>query len=218
VSLAGSSHGRGTSRLTPRPDSYDPGMDEAAWDERYAGDGLVWTGEANRFVTEEVVLLAPGTALDLACGEGRNAVWLAQRGWQVTGVDWSGVGLAKARELAAAAGVAVEWVQSDVVGWTPPSAYDLVLLSYVHLAQPERAALVATAAAAVARGGSLLLVGHDVANLAGGVGGPQDAGLLWTPEEVRADGMEVTRSGTVERETEDGTALDTVVRLVRPAA
>jgi SAM-dependent methyltransferase len=75
-------------------------MDRQQWDERYMTDELIWRAEPNRFLVEEVARMKPGRALDLACGEGRNALWLAERGWQVTGVDFSPVGLAKARRLA----------------------------------------------------------------------------------------------------------------------
>ncbi len=74
-------------------------MDRNAWDERYAGDELVWSAQPNRFLVAEVETLPPGRALDLACGEGRNAVWLAERGWDVTGVDFSNAGIDKARRL-----------------------------------------------------------------------------------------------------------------------
>ena len=91
-------------------------MDQREWDELYASTELVWTAEANRFVVEELTGLAAGRALDLGTGEGRNAIWLAERGWQVTAVDFSAVGLAKATELAARRGVAgVRWVEAGVI-------------------------------------------------------------------------------------------------------
>ncbi|MGL5908624.1 MAG: class I SAM-dependent methyltransferase, partial [Phycicoccus sp.] len=89
-------------------------MDAAAWDDRYAGSELLWTAEPNRFVVEQVGPLPVGTAVDLACGEGRNAVWLAGQGWRTTGVDFSATGLAKSRALAERARVDVRWVQHDV--------------------------------------------------------------------------------------------------------
>lgn len=99
---------RRTSDAAPSCGRQDVGKDSAGWDRRYAGSELVWTSEANRFLAAEAEGLAVGRALDLACGEGRNAVWLAQRGWQVTGVDFSQVGLDKAARLAEQRGV---WVQ-----------------------------------------------------------------------------------------------------------
>ena len=94
-------------------------MDSHEWDRRYAGAELVWTAEPNRFVVDELADLPPGRALDLGAGEGRNSVWLAARGWQVTAVDFSAVGLDKGRRLAGARGVAVDWVCADVLGYQP---------------------------------------------------------------------------------------------------
>jgi 2-polyprenyl-3-methyl-5-hydroxy-6-metoxy-1,4-benzoquinol methylase len=94
-------------------------MDAADWNARYDTAELVWKGEPNQFLPPEVAGLAPGRALDLACGEGRNAVWLATRGWEVTGVDFAGVGLAKGERLAAEHGVTGTWVTADATGWEP---------------------------------------------------------------------------------------------------
>ena len=88
-------------------------MKRDAWNQRYSGTELIWTAQPNRFLVAEAEDLPPGRALDLACGEGRNAVWLARRGWSVTGVDFAGVGLAKAARLAEEAGVEAEWDESD---------------------------------------------------------------------------------------------------------
>lgn len=88
-------------------------MDKDAWNERYGTEELIWRADPNRFLVEEVEDLKPGRALDLACGEGRNAVWLASKGWDVVGVDFSSAGLAKARRLAADRGVEVEWVEAE---------------------------------------------------------------------------------------------------------
>jgi 2-polyprenyl-3-methyl-5-hydroxy-6-metoxy-1,4-benzoquinol methylase len=111
------------------------------WDERYSGDELVWTDTANQFLVAEVGGLAPGRAVDLACGEGRNAIWLAERGWSVTGVDFSPVGLTKARRLAALREVEVSWVESAVETWAAPTdGFDLVVVCYLQLPQPNRAA------------------------------------------------------------------------------
>jgi len=136
-------------------------MDAAAWDARYDAAGLLWSAEPNQFVVRELPGRPAGRAIDLGCGEGRNAVWLATQGWTVLGVDFSAVALAKAAQLAAAAGVTVGWEQTDLLEWRPEPNYDLVLLVYVHLPPPQRQALLARAAAGVAPGGSLLVVGHD---------------------------------------------------------
>jgi SAM-dependent methyltransferase len=190
-------------------------MDAAAWDARYDAAGLLWSAEPNQFVVRELPGRPAGRAIDLGCGEGRNAVWLATQGWTVLGVDFSAVALAKAAQLAAAAGVTVGWEQADLLEWRPEPNYDLVLLVYVHLPPPQRQALLARAAAGVAPGGSLIVVGHDRRNLADGVGGPQDPALLWTPDEVIAPGFVDRCRETAPRPVEDQVAWDTVVHLVR---
>ncbi len=193
----------------------------AEWDRRYAGSDLVWTDEANRFVAAELAGLAPGRALDLGCGEGRNAVWLAARGWRVTGVDFSAVALDKARSLAAARGVDVDWVCADVLTHAvDPAGYDLVLLAYLQLPADGRRRVLRTAAGALAPGGTLLVVAHDLANLDGGVGGPRDPDVLYTPEWVTGElaGLPIGAARRVDRPVEGGTAIDTLVRAVRPGA
>jgi SAM-dependent methyltransferase len=163
-------------------------MDSAHWDERYAGRELVWTSEPNRFLVQEVDGLAPGRVLDLACGEGRNAVWLAERGWQVTGVDFSKVGLEKARQLENARGVHIEWILADLLDYRPgPRAFALVIVFYLQVPEAQRTPILASAAGAVTPGGTFLLVGHDSSNIAEGYGGPQDRAVLYSAEEVRRD-------------------------------
>ena len=198
-------------------------MDQGQWDELYASTELVWTAEANRFVVEELAGLATGRALDLGTGEGRNAIWLAERGWQVTAVDFSAVGLAKAAELAARRGVTgVRWVEADLREYQPgPAAFDLVLLAYVHLPPDEFAALLQRAASALAPDGTLLVVGHDVDNIAHGHGGPQDPRILHRVQDVVAalPGLAIQRAEQARRPvlTGDGerAAIDSVVRAQR---
>jgi len=198
-------------------------VDHREWDELYASQELVWTAEANRFVAEELAGLAAGRALDLGTGEGRNAIWLAERGWQVTAVDFSAAGLAKAAELAAGRGVTgIRWVEADLREYQPgPAAYDLVLLAYVHLPPDEFRALLRLAASALAPGGTLLVVGHDADNISHGHGGPQDRRVLHrVPDVVAAlPGLDIQRAGQARRPvlTGDGerTAIDTVVRAQR---
>jgi len=199
-------------------------MQQDQWDERYAATELVWTAEPNRFVVEELAGEPPGRALDLGSGEGRNAIWLAGQGWQVTAVDFSPAGLAKAAKLAAARGVAVSWEQADLRGYQPaPGGYDLVLLAYIHLPPGEFAAVLTMAASALAPGGTLLVVGHDVANITEGYGGPQDPGILHRADDIVAalPGLAIRRSGQARRlvHSADGdqVAIDTVVRARRPA-
>ena len=198
--------------------------EQAAWDQRYSGPDLVWGAGPNRFVADEVAALPPGRAVDLGAGEGRNAIWLAGRGWQVTAVDFSPAGLARAARLADERGVSVEWVQADLLAWQPaPGGYDLVLIAYLHLPSAGLARVFRAAAAAVAPGGTLLVIGHDRDNIVRGHGGPQDPDRLYTPAMVTAElgGLGIRRAEQVVRSarTPEGerTAIDTLVRAQRPA-
>lgn len=198
-------------------------MDAREWDLRYAEHELVWSVEPNRFLVEEVGELPAGRALDLACGEGRNAIWLAERGWEVTAVDFSGVAVGKARRLAAARSVEVDWVEADVTRWRPDDrGFDLVVALYLHLPPRERRELLGRIGGWVVDGGTVLVVGHDRENIEHGYGGPQYPEILLAPEEVAAElgGLDIVRAERVKRpvETEDGsaTAIDTLVRAVRP--
>jgi SAM-dependent methyltransferase len=193
-------------------------VDREFWNKRYAGSELVWTADANRFLVEEAAGLEPGRALDLACGEGRNAVYLAERGWQVMGVDFADAGLAKAAKLAAERDVSVDWIQADLAEYVPePEAFDLVAVLYLHLRAPELRPILAAAAAAVAPGGVLLVVGHDSSNPAEGTGGPQDPAILFTPDEVAAElpGLRIDRAERVRRPVGDAYAIDALVRATR---
>ena len=197
-------------------------MSREHWDERYGTEELIWKADPNRFLVEELQALAPGRALDVACGEGRNAVWLASKGWHVTGVDFSRAGLAKAQRLATDRGVEVAWVEADVVEWQPPSAsFDVVVVMYLHLPAEQRRQALARAAAALAPGGILLVVGHDVSNLLKGTGGPQDPAVLFGPEQIVEDlpGLQIERAERVTRtvvtEAGEATAVDALVRAVR---
>jgi SAM-dependent methyltransferase len=199
----------------------DP-MDAAEWDERYRASELVWSAAPNQFVEAELADLPPGRALDLAAGEGRNAIWLARQGWRVTAVDFSQAGLDKGRILAD--GLDIEWVCADATTWSAEPSYDVCLVAYLQLAAAERRAAVRNGYAALRPGGTVLLVAHDSTNLTEGTGGPQDPSVLMTAEDVIADlggeTFEVQRAGRAERAVPqpDGstaTAYDAVVRLVR---
>jgi SAM-dependent methyltransferase len=197
-------------------------MDRAAWNRRYASTDLVWSAAPNRFVAEELADLPPGRALDLAAGEGRNALWLAARGWTVTAVDFSDVALDKGREIAAQRGVEVDWVCEDLLSWAPPErAFDLVVVLYLQLRWEELEAPLRQAAAAVAPGGTFFLVAHDSDNLEHGYGGPTDPAVLYRAQDVARllDGFEVLKAGPVRRPVETergpGEAIDALVRAVR---
>ena len=189
------------------------------WDERHAAREPIESPEPDPTLVEEIGPLAPGRALDLGAGDGRNAVWLAAHGWDVTAVDFSRVALERGRSLAERVGVEVDWVQQDLLAWTPPSrAFDLVCLFFIHLPPAERRAVYARAAEGVAPDGSLLVVAHDVSNLGEGAGGPQDPAVLFTADEIAADlrGFEVMRAEPVRRAIDGGrVAIDAVLRAVR---
>ena len=201
-------------------------MDADAWDQRYSASELVWSREPNQFVATELADLPPGTAVDLAAGEGRNAIWLASRGWSATAVDFSQVALDKGARLAG--DLDVTWVRADATTWRPPAPVDLVVMAYFQVPADDRRRAVRGAATMLAPGGTLLLVAHDSTNLAEGTGGPQDPAVLMSAEDVLADlegiEVEVVRAERVAREvsaadehggTERRTAWDCLVRVVR---
>jgi len=204
-------------------------LDRESWNARYADRDYVWDVVPSRLLASEVCELSPGRALDLGCGEGRNSVWLASLGWRVTGVDFSDVGLDKARALARHNGAKARWLQRDLIQYRPwPRHYELVLMCYLQLPYEELAVIVDRAAEAVKPGGTFLYVAHDRSNLEHGHGGPRSSEALRTPGEITAmlDGFRIDRSEVVERavDAEPGhggipgaTALDAVVRAVRPA-
>jgi len=207
-----------------RPEaSVRGGFAREDWNARYAAAELLWTAEPNRRFASEVEDLEPGRALDLACGEGRNAVWLAERGWRTTGVDFSDVALAKAERLAANRGVEVEWVLADVLEHEPErGAFELVAVLYLQLPHEQLAEVLHTSVGALAPGGTLVVLGHDTTNLTHGHGGPRDASVLFTPEDVvpQLERLVVERAEKVPRTVplEDGeaTAIDALVRARRP--
>nr|WP_219905687.1 class I SAM-dependent methyltransferase [Glaciihabitans tibetensis] len=149
--------------------------DQAFWDARYAESESIWSGNPNPVLVAEASTLsagsgsAPRSALDIGSGEGADAIWLAERGWQVTAVDISPVALARAADRASARGVAADqitWEHHDLTAWTPPPArFDLVSAQFMHLPQTQREVLFRDLAAAVADGGTLLIVGHDMVDL-----------------------------------------------------
>jgi SAM-dependent methyltransferase len=200
-------------------------VDSQQWDERYASSEFTWSTQPNQFVAAELAGLPPGRALDVAAGEGRNTVWLAERGWHVTAVDFSRVGLEKGRKLSAARGVdedRVTWIVADLHDYQPePACFELVLIAYAQVAPDLRATLLGRASAAVAPGGTMFVVGHDLTNLTEGAGGPQYPEVLYTPELITAGmaGLRVLRAERVRRAVQqDGapaTAIDTLVRAIR---
>jgi SAM-dependent methyltransferase len=205
-------------------------MTSTTWNHRYEESDLVWSATPNIWVEQLTPDLPAGKALDIAAGEGRNALWLAARGWQVTAVDFSTVALQRARTLAEKhlgrdAGRLLTR-EADVETWAPePRSYDLVLVAYLHLPEQRRNAVMRTAAEAVAPGGTLLVVGHDLENLTSGHGGPQDPTVLYRPSDIAQDiepaQLVVIREETARRSVTDGQgrpaeALDALVLARRP--
>lgn len=196
-------------------------MDAAHWDERYAKAELEWGTDPNHFLVQEIDGMEPGRALDLAAGEGRNAVWLAAEGWNVTAVDFSRVAIDKARLLAERRGVEIEWVVADLRDFEAPrQGFDLVIMFYLHLTAPERRKVLGKATETLRPEGTLLIVGHDRANLTDGVGGPSDPAVLLDAEEVASElvGLVIDRAERVVRPVKgsDRDALDTLVRARKP--
>lgn len=207
-------------------------MDAEAWDQRYAASELVWSRAPNQFVAAELADLAPGTAVDLAAGEGRNAIWLASRGWSAAAVDFSQVALDKGAQLVDQAGLeldgTVTWVCADATTWQPAEPVDLVVVAYLQLPAEDRRRAVRSAVTMLRPGGTLLLVAHDSTNLTEGTGGPQDPSVLMTADDVLDDlsglDVEVLHAERVAREVrsadehggeERRTAWDCLVRVVR---
>jgi SAM-dependent methyltransferase len=195
------------------------------WEERYskaaAAGSAVWSLQPNEWIERVTGTLPPGTAVDLAAGEGRNALWLAAHGWSVSAVDFSPAGLAIGRRRAAEAGLDVDWVAADATTWVAPAPVDLVVVAYLQLPDAALATALANAVASLAPGGTLAAIGHDRENLDRGVGGPQDPAMLWGLDSVRraAAGLDIIECRRYERTTADGqVAIDTILLANRPSA
>lgn len=188
-------------------------MEAKDWDARYSG-GRVWSSEPNRWVVQELSGVAPGRAIDVACGEGRNAIWLAEQGWSLVAVDFSTVALERGREAAAEAEktfgpLDIEWAAADITQeGVVTSRYDLALVSYVHLPAYERTPLMRAAARTLAPGGLLLVIGHDSTNLTEGHGGPQDPDVLYSARDIAKDLQDMISSGLLYVERADRVARE----------
>jgi SAM-dependent methyltransferase len=162
------------------------------WDERYRSTDRVWSGKPNLHLVDQAEGLTPGTALDVGSGEGADAIWLAQQGWNVTAVDISVVALDRAAEIAAKIGADVAgriaWLHEDVSSWDPGHArYDLVSAQYMHMPKPERTDLFRRLANAVAVGGTLLIVAHHPSDLQTTVPRPPTPERFYTADELVAE-------------------------------
>ena len=203
-------------------------MEAAQWDAKYAERELVWSAGPNVFVEQYAADLPVGRALDVAGGEGRNALWLADRGWDATVADFSQVALDRAQRIRderpeknGSFGVRRVDVLAEPLG---NQDHDLVVVAYLQLAELQRRVALRSAAEAVAPGGHLLVVAHHTDNLADGYGGPQNAMWLYSERDVDDDlvgtGLVTVVSERAARTvaTDDGprTAWDAVVLARRP--
>jgi SAM-dependent methyltransferase len=199
-------------------------FEQAPWEERYRGGTAVWSGRPNHWLVAEAAGLRPGTALDAGSGEGGDSLWLAGRGWRVTAVDFAGAALERVARAAEAAGLAdrIDRVRADLRTWTPPASYDLVSVQFLHPAAEVRAAVLGRLAAAVAPGGTLLVVGHDVTGMAGHRG--HAPAVYPSAAEVAADldpaGWRIAAAEQRQRpatghEAEHGTVLSDAVLVAR---
>lgn len=175
----------------------------AAWNERYLANG--WATHPDDELVELVAPLVPGAALDLGCGTGRNAVWLASMGWRVTGVDASSVGLDHLRDRADELGLSPTTIVADLTAYeAPPESFDLVVIANIHLAPGERDGFFAAARRALKPGGHLYVIGHHLDAL--GLSGPPDPARLYTEAilESAFSDLRVERLERLERRLEDG--------------
>jgi thioredoxin reductase/SAM-dependent methyltransferase len=196
---------------------------EQAWDERYRSRPQNWSGNPNSVLTEEVAGLPVGAALDAGSGEGADAIWLARHGWRVTGAEFSRTALDRAAAQAQQLDLAVQWLHVDLSKQPPPERYDLVSAFYLHMPHEARRIVFANLAGAVAPGGTLLIVGHDLSDLETTMPRPNLAEMGWSAQEVvdaLGDGWEIVVAEARPRRAADpdGREIairDTIVRAVR---
>jgi SAM-dependent methyltransferase len=199
------------------------------WDDRYRQHTRVWSGRPNRQLVDLVEGLAPGTALDVGCGEGADAIWLASRGWDVLGIDVSEVALSRAREhtaeLPADVAARLDWRQVDLLAAPElPGGRDLVTTQFMHLPEPERSPLFTWLATLVGVGGTFLVGAHDPSDHHSGIRRPAQPELFYPPQEIAGllddDAWDIRVCETRPRsernpEGEEFTVTDAVVSAVR---
>ncbi|QYJ02460.1 methyltransferase domain-containing protein [Nocardioides panacisoli] len=204
-------------------------LTEEFWDAKYEASQRVWSGNPNQRLVEQARDLAPGRALDVGCGEGADAIWLAGRGWDVTAVDVSTVALDRTAEHAIEADVDddIDVGVYDAMAGRPKlrrERYDLVTVHFLHVPREDFDDVYRRIAAAVAPGGRLLVVAHHPADVESGVRPSHGPGLLFPPErvlqavrDVAAWSVETSEAATREQVIDGApvTVTDTVVRLLR---
>ena len=196
-------------------------MDATDWDEKYQEAAhLHWPATPNIFVADRLRDATPGRGLDLAAGEGRNAIWLASLGWRMTAVDFSQVAVNRG----IAQGSDVDFVVADALEWEPDARFDLILIAYLHLQSAEYERVVHRAKEWLEPRGELFMIGHDVSNIEHGWGGPQYPEILWDVHEMVGwmEGLSIVEAQVVRRpvETDEGRmfARDALVRGRRPVS
>ncbi len=200
--------------------SSHPPMDATFWDERYRAAPALWSGNPNPTLVAEASALPPGRALDVGAGEGGDAIWLAERGWEVVAHDVSAVaverGAAHAAERGPEVASRITWVHGDAAETALPSGpFDLVTCHFVHLAADERAALFRDLAAAVAPGGRLLIVAHHPSDLGTTIRRPRRPDLFSTASEIAAtldDDVAVVVAEARPRRVRDGDGNEVTIR------
>ncbi|MHB1083475.1 MAG: SAM-dependent methyltransferase [Thiobacillus sp.] len=163
-------------------------MSEHFWNERYATDDYIFGTAPNVFLASQAGLIRPGMhALAIADGEGRNGVWLAEQGVQVHAIDVSPVALEKARKLATARGVSLDFEQADVLDWAwPEAAYDLVAAIFIQFVPPpERDRIIEGIRRTLIPGGVLILQGYTPKQVEFATGGPGNAANMYTADLLR---------------------------------
>jgi SAM-dependent methyltransferase len=197
-------------------------MDRLQWNKRYSEKDLLWKPSPHPVLEDISRQVSPGHALDLAAGEGRNALALAEAGWKVTAVDFADVAVARGGALADELGLSVDWHVADLTVYQPGQRqFDLVYLAFLHVPWQEMRTILKKAASAVCPGGLILVIGHDRTNLTEGVGGPQDSSVLYSPDDITPllDGFDITRAervrNPVDHGTEKGFQIDCVVTGTR---
>ncbi|MHA7275240.1 class I SAM-dependent methyltransferase [Arthrobacter sp. Hz1] len=203
-----------------------PEFDQTYWDAFYNERPSIWSGQPNPQLVTEVADLTPGTALDVGSGEGADAIWLARHGWTVTAVDISQVALTRGATHAAtdeASAARITWTRQDLLQWAPPEfSFDLISAQFMHLPKEEREPLFTRLAAAVAPGGTLLIVGHHPTDMESGAHRPPRTDLFYTAEEIALlldpAQWEIATESRERTQNHDGASLtihDTVLRAHR---
>lgn len=179
------------------------------WNERYKTNEFIFGTEPNDFLKANVDQLKPGSVLCLAEGEGRNGVYLAKLGFDVTAVDLSEVGLEKARNLAAANGVEIKTIHADLNDFIiEPDRWDNIISIFCHLPQAVRKKVHSASANGLTKGGAFLLESYTVEHLdMPGIGGPPVPELMFSAEILKQDfqSLEVFQALETEREVNEGT-------------